>query len=227
MIKKFAILLLLMSLVVPFRAAVFAASEKLIEVFAEIPENSPQIDVVILKIIGKDTDSNPWTDSTEETSMDFGELTYLLDDGSNAGLFYSEAGFCVVIFAQPFGNPYQIRSNCFGLNHEAGLGSIKPNSFGLTPVYSDVDQFVSPGGQSAQGPMPVGATLGSAGSAVGDKLIYSSESGTGTARIIQAYYGLPPFDVGGGLPFPGYEPIELGQASGKYKGQVTVTISIK
>jgi hypothetical protein len=227
MIKKFAILLLLFSLVVPFRATVFAASEKLIDVFAEIPSNSPQIDVVILKIIGEDTDDNPWTDSTEETAMDFGELTYLLDDGSNTGAFYSKAGYCVVIFAQPFGNPYEIRSNCLGLDNEMGLGSINANSFGLTPAYSDQDKFVFPGGEAFQGSMPTGAKLGSAGSAVGDKLIYSSEMGAASARIIQAYYGLPPYDVGGGLPFPGYEPIELTQPSGKYKGQVTITISIK
>jgi hypothetical protein len=227
MIKKLTILLLLFSIALSFRPIVFAASEKIIDVSAEIPKNSPQIDVVILKIIGKDTDSNPWTDSTEETSMNFGELTYLLDDDSNAGAFFAKAGFCVVIFAQPFGNPYEIRSNCLGLNHELGLATINPNSFGLTPVYSEVDKFVFPGGESLQGGMPDGAQLGPAGSAIGDKLIYSSETGTGTARILQAYYGLPPYDVGGALPFPGYEPIELSQVSGKYTGQVTITISIK
>ena len=227
MIKKLFILLLLFSTLLCFRLCVFAANEKIVDVSAEIPANSPQIDVVILKIIGKDTDSNPWTDSTEENSMDFGELTYLLDDGSNAGAFFSKAGYCVMIFTQPFGNPYEIRSNCLGLNHELGLAVINPNSFGLTPVYSELDKFVFPGGSSKQGEMPIGAQLGPAGSAVGNKLIYSSETGTGSARILQAYYGLPPYDVGGGLPFPGYEPIELSQVSGKYKGQVTITISIK
>jgi hypothetical protein len=227
MIKKLTILLLLFGLVAFFRVPVFAANEKIVDVFAEIPTNSPQIDVVILKIIGKDTDSNPWTDSTEENSMDFGELTYFLDDGSNAGAFFSKAGYCVVIFTQPFGNPYEIRSNCLGLNHELGLGVINPYSFGLTPVYSEKDKFVYPGGSTAQGTMPDGAQIGPAGSAVGNKLIYSSEPGTGTARIIQAYYGLPPYDTGGALPFPGYEPIELTQVPGKYKGQVTITISIK
>jgi hypothetical protein len=205
--------------------AAFAATEKLISVSAEIPQNSPQVSVTLLKFTDGDPDQNPWTNSQVVETMDFGQLTYLLSDNSNAGLFYSATGFCAVIFAESFGKPYTIMSSCNGI----GNGSIylNPGSFGLLPVYSRSDQFVFPGGSKEQGDIPSGASLGSPGSAVGEKTIYSSEANNATARIIQAYYGLPPYKAGGGDPFPGYVPINLTQVSGRYSATVTITISLK
>jgi hypothetical protein len=209
----------------------FAASSAILDVSADIPTSSPQISVTILKFTDGNPDNNPWTNSEVIDSgvLDFGELTYLLTDGSNAGLFYSPAGYCVVLFAQSFGKPYDIWSSCSGISNSGGV-FLNSGSFGLTPAYSPKDKWVYPGNPqgSEQGDLPgFGATPGPAGSAVGDKLIYTSESNVGTARILQAYYGLPPYATGGADPFPGYVPIPLTQAPGKYTGQVTITISLK
>ncbi len=204
----------------------FAGSSETIAVNAQVPEFSPTITIVILKFTDGDPDGNPWTNSSVATSMDFGKFTYLLDDNSNAGLFFSKSGYCVNIYADSFGKPYEIRSSCLGITD--GTHSLPTGSFGLTPVYSETDEWKYSGGAVKQGGIPAGATLGSAGSAIDpNKLIYSSESGTGTARIIQAYYGFPPLKAGGGTPFPGFTPIPLTQASGQYSGTVTVTIVVK
>jgi hypothetical protein len=205
--------------------AASAATEKSISVSAEIPQSAPQVSVTILKFTDGDPDQNPWTNSQVVESMDFGQLTYLLSDNSNAGLFYSAAGFCVVVSAEPFGRPYSIISSCNGVS--SGSNYLKPGNFGLVPVYSSTDKWVYNGVSKAQGDMPSGATLGTAGTGVGDKVIYSSESTDATARIIQAYYGLPPYKAGGAAPFPGYEPIPLTQNAGGYSATVTITISLK
>jgi hypothetical protein len=206
--------------------AAFSASEKIIDVTAEIPANSPQISVTILKFTDGNPDNNPWTNSQEVNSMDFGLFTNLLTDNSNAGIFFSPVGHCVVIFAESFGKPYNIMSSCLGIT--SGANSLKPGSFGLTPVYSEADKFIFPGGSSLNGPFPGnGANLGTPGPAVGDRMIYSSENGVATPRILQAYYGFPPFLAGGGDPFPGFTPIQLTQAPGQYSGTVTITIALK
>jgi len=200
---------------------VWAASSVNINVNAVVPNSSPDINVAILKFTDGNPDNNPWTNSTEVASMDFGTLKHTLADGSEAGLWFSDAGFCVVIYTQPYGKPYDVGSTCAGLT--SGANSLPAGSFGLTPAYSPNDEW-SPG--YPQGPMPSGASLGTAGPAVDtNKLIYSSESGTGTARIIQTYYSLPPYKTGGTEPFPGFTPIPLSQATGTYTGTVTITIT--
>jgi len=224
--KRICIFLPLLCLVLWGGEFAFAGSEETILVNAEIPPNSPKVSVIILKFTDGNPDNNPWTNSSTENAMDFGTLTYLLADRSNAGLFYSPNGFCVVIFSESFGKPYEIWSSCLGISD--GVNFLPAGSFGLTPVYSEKDKFVWPGGEKEQGGMPAGATLGEAGPAVHPlKLIYSSESGEATARIIQAYYGLPPYKAGGAVPFPGFTPIPLSQPPGQYSGTVKITIALK
>lgn len=224
--KRMSIFVLLVCFVQFGGKFAFAVSEETIIVNAEIPLSSPQVSVVILKFTDGNTDNNPWTNSSTETSMDLGTLTYLLADNSNAGLFYSPNAFCVVIFSESFGKAYDIWSSCLGISD--GVHFLPAGSFGLTPVYSEKDQFVWPGGKKEQGGMPAGATLGEAGPAVHSlKRIYSSEPGVATARIIQAYYGLPPYKAGGADPFPGFTPIPLSQPPGQYTGTVKITIALK
>lgn len=206
----------------------WAASTATINTSATVANSSPELSVTILEFTDGNPDNNPWTNSTEVPAMNFGTLEHLLADGSDAGLWYSKSGFCVVIFTQPFSHPYDVRSTSTGL--VSGAESLPAGSFGLTPVYSEDDEWCygSPQVCVAQGPMPTGATLGDAGSAVAtDKLVYSSEPGEGTARIIQAYYGLPPYKADGSDPHPGFEPIPLTQAPGTYTGTVTITIAVK
>jgi hypothetical protein len=195
---------------------------------AVIDNHSPEIDVTILKFTDGNPDNDPWTGSTEVSSMDFGTLVSSISGGGSSGLWYSTAGFCVVIFTQPYGKPYEVKSTCNGLVGQTTAATLPAGSFGLTPVYSADDEWQWDGGSAAQGPMPAGASLGSAGPAIAtDKLIYSSESGTATARILQAYYGLPPYKADGTAPHPGFEPIPLTQAPDTYTGTVTITISQK
>ena len=202
-----------------------AASSVNVAVTAKIANSSPEISVVIRKFTDGNPDNDPWTNSTEVSSMDFGTLVHMIGT-TDAGLWYSQAGFCVVIYSQPYGYPYDVKSTCVGLT--SGGSSLPAGSFGLTPVYSKYDKWVWTGGEAVQGDMPTGASTGTAGSAVAtNKLIYTSETGTATARILQAYYGLPPKTTGGGDPFSGYTPIPLTQASGTYTGTVTITIVTK
>jgi hypothetical protein len=224
--KRMSIFVLLICFVLLGGKFVFSASEEPIFVTAEIPTNSPQIKLVILKFTDGNPDNDPWTESTQEGFLDFGTLTYLLADSSNAGLFYSPNGYCVVIFADSFGRPYDITSSCLGITD--GVNFLPAGSFGLVPVYSEKDKYVYPGGESVQGSIPDGASLGPAGTAVNpNALIYSSELGIAKARIIQAYYSLPPKKAGGADPFPGFEPIPLTQTPGVYTGVVKITIVLK
>jgi hypothetical protein len=224
---KFPVILLVSAVLCTLRLpAAFADTQKIINVNAEIPANSPQVSVTILKFTDGNPDNDPWTNSQVVDSMDFGTLTNILTDNSNAGIFFSSAGYCVVIFAESFGKPYAIMSSCLGVTD--GANTLPPASFGLIPVYSETDKFIFPGGSSLNGTFPGnGANLGLAGPAVGDKLIYTSENGVATPRIIQAYYGFPPYKTGGADPFPGFTPIKLTQAPGKYTGTVTISIALK
>ncbi|OQX87021.1 MAG: hypothetical protein B6D55_04530 [Candidatus Omnitrophica bacterium 4484_70.2] len=210
-------------------SSLWAASSVNIGVSAEVPDGSPEISVTILKFTDGDPDNNPWTNSEEVTSMNFGTLKHTFKDGSEAGLWFSDVGFCVVIYAQPYGQPYEIKSTCTGLVF--GSNALPAGSFGLVPAYSENDKWTwgpKPEDSQKQGPMPDGAELGTPGPAIAtDKLIYSSESGTATARIIQAYYSIPPKKKDGSDPYNGFEPIPLSQPPGIYTGTVTITISTK
>lgn len=224
--KKFLVSVLVLVSIVFVSSFAFAASSETIAVNAQVPEFSPTITIVILKFTDGDPDGNPWTNSSIATSMDFGKFTYLLADNSNAGMFYSPTGYCVNIYADSFGKPYEIRSSCLGVSD--GIHSLPTGSFGLTPVYSETDEWKYSGGAVKQGSIPAGATLGTSGPAIDpNKLVYSSESGVGSARILQAYYGFPPLKAGGAFPFNGFVSIPLTQASGQYSGTVTLTIVVK
>lgn len=227
--KKLGILLLGIAMVGLLVAGdCFAVSEVNINAQAVIDSYSPSITVVIRKFTDGNPDDDPWTNSTEVSSMDFDTLVSVLTGGGSSGLWYSTAGFCVVIYTQPYGKPYEVKSTCYGLVGQTTGATLPAGSFGLTPIYSKFDKWVWDGGWAYQGDMPAGASLGSAGPAIAtDKLIYSSETGTATARIIQAYYGLPPYKTGGVDPHPGFVPIPLTQAADTYKGIVTITISQK
>lgn len=197
-----------------------------IGVTATVPDPSPQMEFQIWELT---TPLQGWWTGTNVTltnSMSFGQLTYLLADGTNAGLWYAQKYFAVILYTTGFGKGYQVTSSCSGLT--SGGNSLPAGSFGLTPVYAPTDKWVWPGGEKVQGAQPSGSTLGTAGPAVTgvlSKLIYQSET-AGSDRIIQAYYSLPPFPaLPATEPFPGFTPIPLSQPTGTYTGQVTLTIA--
>jgi hypothetical protein len=195
-------------------------------VTADVPTNSSSLTTTILKFLDGDPDKNPWTNSSVENTLDFGELTYLFPDGSNAGAFFSRAGYCVVIVVEPFGKPFNITAGCTGVSDTNGH-TLPAGSFGMIPVYSNADVWKFPGGQTLQGDLPAGASLGVSRPVVPGGLVYSSESGTATARIVQLYLSLGTFLSGGGTPFDGYVPIPLTQQPGHYTATVTLTFALK
>jgi hypothetical protein len=225
MVKVFRLILAwLILLGIGFYA--WAATEEVISVTAQIPEAAPNMSITILKFTDGNPDNNPWTNSTEVKWMDFGVLTYIMN-GKNAGFFYSPAAFCVSIYTDPFGKPYEIKSSSSGLSSPGGM-SIPANSFAFVPVYSRDDLWIWDGGSAKQGDMPPGARLGSPSSAVGENLlIYSSEGDVSTSRILQVYYSLPPYGIGGSSPFNGFAPIPLTQSPDTYTGTITLTMSVK
>lgn len=207
-----------------------AASSASLGVSATVSSTTPEINLVILKFTDGNPDDNPWTNSEDVTgtmSLAFGTLVHTYIDPvtgleQDAGVWFSNVGYCVVVFAQGFGRRYEIRSTSAGI---AGLPSNGVGAFGITPIYSAEDEFVYPDGtRVAQGTQPTGSSLGTAGTAVmTNKRVYLSENPS-TARILQVYYGVPPKKAGGVDPFPGWTGIPLTHPSGSYSGSVTISI---
>jgi len=108
-------------------------------------------------------------------------------------------------------------STCAGLTTSDGK-ALPVGSFILTPQYADQDEWSK---DHPQGPVPIGASVGTAGSAVAsNKSIYKSEAAASN-RIIRAFYGLPNNSV-----VSGFQAIPISQAPGSYIGTVTVTIAV-
>lgn len=215
--KKGRILTLTMLIGLCAFAVASAAHTVNVSVSAQIPNNSPELTVVVKELTVANQD--PWT-GTDVTTMNFGNLTHNIPGYGEAGAWYSPKYYCVIIFTSSYGERYQLTSTCAGLT--SGANTLPAGSFGLTPQYISDDEW-SPG--HSQGGQPSGSTLGTAGPAiVTDKIIYQSENAASN-RIIRAFYSLPSYGTGGALPHPGYVPIPLSQAPGTYTGQVTITIA--
>jgi hypothetical protein len=200
-----------------------AATSVNLSTTASVSASTPELTVLVKQIDDGDPDNNPWTGSSTVTSMSFGPLIHILDNGQDAGIWFAKRFFCAVVFTQPFGKPYNINSSSSGVT--SGVNKLPDASFVLAPGYASQDEW-SPG--DPQGAIPSGASLGAKGSAVAtNKLVYSSETGTATGRIIRAYYSIPPKNSDGSDPYPEWIGAPLGQASGSYSGTVTLTITLK
>ncbi|MFH1414311.1 MAG: hypothetical protein ABIG56_05645 [Candidatus Omnitrophota bacterium] len=196
-------------------------------VSASVPAVAPEVDLTILEILDGDPDENPWTNSTEVTtsmSLDFGQLGHTYVDPADgetkdAKVWYSPILYAVILYAQGFGARYEIRSTC------TGIGSI-PNTnnyFRLTPAYSSGDEW-SVG--DPQGTQPPGSALGPDGNAISGtyRQIYTSETSPSTARIVQAYYSIPGYELDGSIPYTGWTGIPVEITPGSFVGNVTITI---
>jgi len=232
--KKILLTLVTVATVVSVGLSIALAApsdSKSLGVTASVTAPGPEVDVTILKFTDGNPDQDPWTNSTDVTSSmspDFGELTHFYVDSQDgktkdAGVWYSKAGYCVVVFAQGYGKRYEIRSTCQGI---AGLEDNGAYVFGITPVYSPDDAFVwADGTKHKQLDRPIGSIMGTAGTAVAvNKRIYLSEPAPSTPRILQVYYGIPPKNSDGTVPFSGWKGIPLTQTTGDYSTTVTITI---
>lgn len=189
-----------------------------LSVSAKVINSSPELTLEIKELTTPE--QSPWAGTTV-TTMNFGTLTHILADGTtDAGVWYSQKYYCVIIYTQSYGHKYEVRSTCAGLT--SGGNSLPAGSFGLVPGYAAADEWSA---GNAQGAKPTGAVLGDAGPAVAtDKVIYTSEAAASN-RILRAFYSLPCKTTGGGDPFTGYTPIPLNQPNGDYAGTVTITIA--
>lgn len=194
-----------------------------VTVSAQVPNNSPDITITVKELTTAGQD--PFSGTTVQ-AMNFGQLTHTLVGGADAGVWYSQKYYAVMIFTSAFGHRYEVRSTCAGLT-SAG-NSLPTGSFSVTPGYAAEDRWTGTDAATAQGARPADATLGSAAPAItglgGFRSVYISEPAA-SSRILRAFYSLPPYLTGGGAPFTGYTPIPLSQPSGTYTGTVTITIA--
>lgn len=135
----------------------------------------------------------------------------------------------VVAWASGMGRRYYIKSLATG-SFVYGANTLPVGSFACIPVYSSQDRWDRTDPGSAQGGIdmqgPTGATLAPTFAAISGtaQTVYTSET-PGSDRIIQVWYGFPPYNTDGSLPYATYAPIPTTQTSGTYSG-VTVKVSI-
>jgi len=221
--KLFCFMLLCSFLVFPVVTGYSATTSGPIPVTASIQAGTPDMTVVIHKVPQGDWHLINWSESLG--SMAFDKFTVVQRPG-RAPQWTNVDSFAVFLYADGLGKQYQIKSSGTGSFLSGGV-PLPAGSFACIPVYSADDEWKYPDGTTMkQGAMPSGATLGSKDRALqSSQVVYTSEN-PGSARIIQAYYAFPPYDVSGAAPHNnGYEPIPANQANGTYSG-VTVTLDI-
>ena len=194
-----------------------------VTVLASVPNNSPEITIMIKQLTeGQD---DPGTEGTEVSSMNFGTLTHALTGGGDAGVWFSKDWFCVFIYTTSYGHQYQVANTCSGLTGANTAKTLPGASFVLEPDYQQKDLWDKDDPASEQRLQPNGSALGTKASAVTTgKIIYQSEA-EASNRIIRAYYSIPPKDEHGSDPYPGWSGIPLSQSPDDYSGTVTITIA--
>ncbi len=235
--KKLLICLLAaiaMSFIATKASMAAAAPSKSLDTGVNVINAAPEINILVYKFTTTPLQdlSNGQKDSTGTMKLNFGDLVHTYrDDAGNtqdAGVWYSTTSYLVQIFAQGFGKKYEIKSS------SSGIGTLPGSAFVLTPVYSTADYYVFPDNSQspAQGSRPDGSVLGSASSAANTAgvSIYKSESG-GIARILQAWYSIPPAKIKDPItqqlkdPYTGWVGIPLSTTTGTYTGSVTISIA--
>ena len=146
------------------------------------------------------------------TNMDFGQL---VPDGfsnlvSSASGTTGTGAVNAFITANSQGLPYTITQTGTPLSN--GTTTLPTGALALVPVYAAADN-----GGLAQ---PVGSTLGPKASWVGNRTIYTSESGVAALRTIQAFYSVTADPAIGTAPF-----VPSTQQAGNYTGTVTITVT--
>ncbi len=108
------------------------------------------------------------------------------------------------------GAPYTISQTGTALTGPGGA-TIPAANCTVVPVYAAAD--------NGQLPLPAGAALGTAGSWVGTRTLYTS-GGTGALRTIQAFYSITDDTAAGATG-----AVPLSQAAGAYTANVTFTLT--
>lgn len=151
------------------------------------------------------------------TAMDFGTLgTITLADGSRSSLrsvltgSTGTAAVNVFYGASTQGAPYTISQTGTPMTGPGGA-TLPVGNLIVVPVYAPEDN----GGAA----LPTGASVGTRGSWVGTRTIYTSGP-TAAARVVQAFYSITDDPAAGAVG-----GITSAQAAGAYSGTVTFTLT--
>ena len=146
------------------------------------------------------------------TSMNFGNLVDI-GTGTLRSSPTSTTGTGAVdafISANSQGLPYTITQT--GTTMSNGGTTLPNGALNVVPVYAAADN----GGAA----IPAGASIGTKGTWVGSRTLYTSESGTAALRTIQAIYSVTDDPVAGATA-----GVPVNQAAGTYTGTVTITVT--
>jgi hypothetical protein len=146
------------------------------------------------------------------TSMNFGQLVDI-GTGTLRSSPTSTTGTGAVdafISANSQGLPYTITSTGTAMSN--GSTTLPSGALTVVPVYSAAD--------NAGAAKPAAAVVGTAGSWVGTRTLYTSESGTAAQRTIQAIYSITDDPAAGATT-----GVPTSQAAGTYSGTVTITVT--
>ncbi len=137
-------------------------------------------------------------------SLDFGDLIRVGDE------FRSSKFFKVLLEVNSVGDPFELTQNGTPLARAGGSETLPPGAYMVQPSFVPAD--------NSGATQPSGSSIGTASSAVGNKLLFSDPSGTG--GVLTLVYTLS------GDPNTGAtEKIFLNQKSGSYAGTVQFTLT--
>lgn len=146
------------------------------------------------------------------TSMNFGQLVDI-GTGTLRSSPTSTTGTGAVaafITANSQGLPYTITSTGTAMSN--GTTTLPSGALTVVPVYAAADN----GGQAK----PAAAVVGSAGTWIGTRTLYTSETGTAALRTIQAIYSVTDDPAAGATT-----GVPVSQAAGTYNGTVVITVT--
>ncbi len=146
------------------------------------------------------------------TAMNFGQLVNI-----GTGTLRSSAtgttgtgNAAAFISANSQGLPYTLTQTGTAMSN--GITTLPAGACTVVPVYAAADN----GGAV----LPAGAVVGTAGSWVGTRTLYTSEAGTAAGRTIQAHYSVTDDPAAGATT-----GVPLSQAAGTYSGTVTISVT--
>lgn len=190
--KRFVFLVLAL---LSFSSQVFAASatQGPITVAADIPSGLTLDMTIIDQLSG-----------AVVPSLDFGDLVRVGDE------FRSSKFFKVLLKINSVGDPFELTQNGTALTRSGGAETMPSGAYIVKPTFEAAEN-----NGAAQ---PSGAAIGSTGSAVGNKILYTDPTGTGGVVTLT-------YTLSGDPNIGATEKIQLNQKSGSYAGTVQFTLT--
>ena len=192
--NRFLIFALFLFLAAPVRVAEAAsATQGPINVAADIPSGLTLELTIIDQLSG-----------AVAPSLDFGDLVRVGDE------FRSSKFFKVLLKVNSVGDPFELTQNGTPLTRTGGSETLPSGAYMVQP------SFVP--GDNSGAAQPSGSSIGTAGTAVGNKLLFSDPSGTGGVLTLS-------YTLSGDPNTGATEKILLNQKSGAYAGTVQFTLT--